>query len=75
MTDESEAELIVIDPDALRGMAAVVGVSLAGDRATTLASQAEQHHAQLRELNSIADASTEPAAELRLDRWTRPGSD
>jgi hypothetical protein len=75
MTDESEAELIAIDPDALRGMAAVVGVNLAGDRATTLAPQAEQHFAQLRYLNSIADASTEPAAELRLDRWTRPGSD
>jgi hypothetical protein len=75
MTDESEAELIAIDPDALRGMAAVVGINLAGDRATTLAPQADQHFAQLRELNSIADASTEPAAELRLDRWTRPGSD
>jgi hypothetical protein len=75
MTDESEAELIAIDPDALRGMAAVVGINLAGDRATTLAPQAEQHFAQFRELNSIADASTEPAAELRLDRWTKPGSD
>jgi hypothetical protein len=75
MTDESEAELIAIDPDALRGMAAVVGVSLAGDRATTLAPQAEQHLAQLRYLDSIADPSTEPAAELRLDRWTRPASD
>jgi hypothetical protein len=75
MTDESEAALIAIDPDALRGMAAVVGINLAGDRATTLAPQADQHFAQLRELNSIADASTEPAAELRLDRWTRPGSD
>jgi hypothetical protein len=75
MTDESEAELIAIDPDALRGMAAVVGINPAGDRATTLAPQAEQHFAQLRELNSIADASTEPAAELRLDRWMRPGSD
>ena len=62
MTDESEAELIAIDPDALRGMAAVVGVSLAG-------------LAQLRYLDSIADPSTEPAAELRLDRWTRPASD
>jgi hypothetical protein len=75
MTDESEAELIAIDPDALRDMAAVVGLSLAGDRATTLAPQAEQHFAQLRELNSIADSSTEPAAELRLDRWARSGSD
>jgi hypothetical protein len=59
----------------LRGMAAAVGVSLAGDRAATLAPQAVQHFAQLRYLDSIADPSTEPAAELRLDRWTRPGSD
>jgi hypothetical protein len=75
MTDEAGAEVKAIDPEVLRGMVAVVGVSLAGDRATTLAPQAEQHFAQLRELNAIADASTEPAAELRLDRWTRPGSD
>jgi hypothetical protein len=75
MTDETQAELIAIDPNALRGMATVVGVSLAGDRATTLAPQAEQHFAQLRYLDSIADPSTEPAAELRLDRWARSGSD
>jgi hypothetical protein len=75
MSGESEAELIAIDPEVLRGMAAAVGVSLAGERATTLAPQAEQHFAQLRYLDSIADPSTEPAAELRLDRWTRPASD
>ncbi len=59
----------------LRGMAAAVGVSLTGERAATLAPQAEQHFAQLRSLDAIANPSTEPAAELRLDRWTRPGSD
>ena len=75
MTDESGAELNAIDPEVLRGMAAAVGVSLTGDRAATLAPQAEQHFAQLRYLDSIADPSTEPAAELRLDRWTRPRSD
>ena len=75
MTDDLVAKPYVIDPDALRGMAAVVGVSLAGDRATTLAPQAEQHLAQLRYLDSVSDPSTEPAAELRLDRWTRPDSD
>ena len=75
MTDESAAGLNAIDPDVLRGMAAAVGVILTGERAETLAPQAEQHFAQLRFLDSIADPSTEPAAELRLDRWTRPGSD
>jgi hypothetical protein len=75
MTDEFGTELYVIDPEVLRGMAASVGVSLTGDRATTLAPQADQHFAQLRYLDSVSDPSTEPAAELRLDRWTRPGSD
>ena len=75
MTDESTAERDAIDPDVLRGMAAAVGLNLTGDRAATLAPQAEQHFAHLRYLDSIADPSTEPAAELRLDRGTRPGSD
>jgi len=75
MSNETEADLKDIDPDVLRGMAAAVSVSLTSDRAATLAPQAEQHFAQLRYLDSIADPSTEPAAELRLDRWTRPGSD
>jgi hypothetical protein len=75
MTIESAAEPYVVDPEVLRGMAAAVGVSLPADRAATLASQADQHFAQLRCLDSIADPSTEPAAELRLDRWTQPGSD
>jgi hypothetical protein len=74
MTDETEAELKAIDPEVLRGMAAAVGVSLTSDRAATLVPQAEQHFAQLRDLDSIADPSSEPAAELRLDQWTRPGS-
>jgi hypothetical protein len=75
MTDETAAEPHVIDPDMLRGMAAAVGVSLTGDRAATLAAQAAQHFAQLRYLDSVSDPSSEPAAELRLDRWTRPRGD
>jgi hypothetical protein len=75
MTDEPSPEPNAITPEVLRDMAAAVGVSLTGDRAATLAPQTEQHFAQLRYLDSIADPSTEPAAELRLDRWTRPGSD
>jgi len=75
MTDEPEDEQNAVDPEVLRGMAAAVGVSLAGDRAVTLAPQAEQHFAQLRYLDSVADPSAEPAAELRLDQWTRPDND
>jgi hypothetical protein len=75
MTAEFAAESNAIDPEVLRGLAATVGVNLTGDRATTLAPQAEQHFAQLRYLDSVSDPSTEPAAELRLDRWTRPRGD
>jgi hypothetical protein len=75
LTDESAAEPKAIDPEVLRDMAAAVGVSLTGDRAATLAPQAEQHFAQLRYLDSVSDPSSEPAAELRLDRWTSSGSD
>ena len=75
MTDEAAAEPNAVDPEVLRGMAAAVGVSLSGERATTLAPQAEQHFAQLRLLDQTASPSTEPAAELRLDRWARSGSD
>jgi hypothetical protein len=75
MTIESAAEPYVVDPEVLRGMAAAVGVSLPADRAATLASQADQHFAQLRYLDSVSDPSSEPAAELRLDRWTRPRGD
>ena len=75
MTDETENELDAIEPDVLRGMAATVGLRLAGDRAASLAPQAEQHFAQLRYLDSVGDPSSEPAAELRLDLWKRPGSD
>ena len=75
MTNPSAAEPNAINPELLRAMAAVVGVSLTGDRAAALAPQAEQHFAQLSHLDAIADSSTEPAAELRLDRWSAPGSD
>jgi hypothetical protein len=75
MTDESRDELNAVDPEVLRGMAAAVGVSLTAERAATLASQADQHFAQLRYLASVTDPSSEPAAELRLDRWTRPRGD
>ena len=75
MTDESSDELNAIDPGVLRSMAAVVGVNLTGDRVATLETQADQHFAQLRYLDSVSDPSSEPAAELRLDRWMRPRGD
>ena len=75
MTDESTAERDAIDPDVLRGMAAAVGVRLTVERSATLVAQAVQHFAQLHYLDSIADPSTEPEAELRFDRGARPGSD
>jgi hypothetical protein len=75
LTDKPAAELNAIDPETLRGMAAAVGVSLSDDRAATLAPQAGQHFAQLRHLDAIANPSSEPAAQLRLDHWTRPASD
>ena len=75
MTDEPASEWSALSPETLRGMAAAAGVRLPDERAAALAPQAEQHFAQLRQLDAIADPSAEPAAELRLDRWTRPASD
>lgn len=75
MTDESPVESSAITPDLLRGIAAVAGVILTPERAATLVSQAEEHFALLNQLDAIADSSTEPAAELRLDCWTTSGSD
>ena len=75
MTDEFVAKPNAITPEMLRAMAAAVGVDLTGDRAAALAPQAEQHFAQLSHLDAIANSSTEPAAELRLDQWTRSVSD
>jgi hypothetical protein len=75
MSDDPAREGGTTSPEMLRGMTGAVGVNLTGDRAETLAPQAEQHFAQLRYLDSIAKPSTEPAAELRLDRWARPASD
>jgi hypothetical protein len=75
MTDEPETGPNVMSPELLRGMAAAVGVTLTTDRADALVPQAEQHFAQLTLFDAIANSSTEPASELRLDQWTRPVSD
>jgi hypothetical protein len=75
MTDEVAVEKNAISPEMLRGMAAVVGVSLTAEQAVTLAPQAEQHFAQLSFLDAIANSDAEPAGELRLDRGSSTGSD
>ena len=75
MSDESAADPSALRPELLRGMAAMVAVTLTADRAATLVPQAVQHFDQLRSLDAIADSRTEPAAELRLDQWTRSVSD
>ncbi len=75
MTDESADEPNAITPETLRAMAEAVGVILSGDRAAALAAQADQHFAQLSQLDAIANSSTEPAAQFRLDQWTRSVSD
>jgi hypothetical protein len=75
MTDEPATGPNVMSPELLRAMAAAVGVTLTTDRADALAPQAEQHFAQLTLLDAIANSSTEPASDFRLDQWTRPVSD
>ena len=75
MTEQSALEQSAISPELLRGMAAVAGVTLTAEQAVILVSQAEQHFALLSHLDEVADSSTEPAAELRLDCWTTSGSD
>jgi hypothetical protein len=55
----------------LRAMAAAVGVDLTDERAVALVPQAEPHFALLRALDAVVEASTEPAAEFRLDGWVR----
>jgi hypothetical protein len=75
MTDEVAVEKNAISPEMLRGMAAVVGVSLTAEQAVTLAPQAEQHFAQLSFLDAIANSNAEPAGELRLDRGSSTGND
>ena len=72
MTDRSAPEQGAISPELLRDMAAMAGVTLTAEQVAILVSQAEQHFAQLSQLDAIANSRTEPAAELRLDQWTSP---
>jgi hypothetical protein len=60
-----------VDAALLRELANLVGVDLGDERASALVAQAVPHLAMLRQLDAVAIAPTEPAAEFRLDRWTR----
>ena len=60
-----------VDASLLREMAGLVGIDLGDERAGALVAQAVPHLAMLRQLDAIVDPATEPAAEFRLDRWTR----
>jgi hypothetical protein len=75
MTDDPRVERKSVEPLTLQSLAATAGVPLTADRAAALALQAEPHFALLRDLDAIAGSSTEPAAELHLEQWTRPASD
>jgi len=55
----------------LRALAAAAGVELSAERTAALVAQAEPHFALLRALESVTEATGEPAAEFRLDRRVR----
>jgi hypothetical protein len=67
--DDSKAR--DVDASLLRELTGLVGIDLSDERASALVAQAVPHLAMLRQLDAIADPATEPAAEFRLDRWTR----
>jgi hypothetical protein len=75
MSETPAPEQMVIDPEALRSLAAAAGVSLSEERAAALVHQAEPHFAQLRLLDAAASASTEPAGTFHLDCWARTSSE
>jgi phytoene/squalene synthetase len=64
-----------LSAEVLTGMAAALGIDLSAERAATLVTQAEPHFALLRALDDVADPTSEPAAEFRLDAWTSRGDD
>ena len=75
MTEQRPLKRSAISLDLLRGMGELAGVVLTPERAAALGPQVEEHLVLLSRLNEVADSSTEPAAELRLDCWTPSGSD
>jgi hypothetical protein len=75
MTDQSAPRQSAITPGLLHGLAAAAGLTLTAEEAAVLVSQAEEHFALLGHLDEVADSSTEPGAEFRLDCWTTSSSD
>jgi hypothetical protein len=74
MNDTPAPDRITVEPGILRDLAAAAGLSLTDDRTTALLPQAEPHFALLRELDSVADSSSEPAAEFHLPQQSSAGS-
>ena len=69
--ENHDSETHDVDTALLRELARLVGVELGVERASALVAQAVPHFAMLRQLDTVAIATTEPAAEFRLDGWTR----
>ena len=69
--ENRDSETHDVDAALLRDLASLVGVELGDERASALVAQAVPHLAMLRLLDAVAIPTTEPAAEFRLDRWTR----
>jgi hypothetical protein len=70
-SDSRELEIREVNANLLRGLASLTGIELDDERAIALVAQAVPHFNMLRHLDAIAVPTTEPAAEFRLDGWTR----
>jgi hypothetical protein len=73
--NESETESGSPARELLKGMAGVLGIVLSDERAATLETQAEPHFSILNALDTVTTSTSEPAAEFRLDTWTRSSDD
>jgi hypothetical protein len=71
VSEKRGSETHDVNAKLLRELASLVGVELGDERASALVAQAVPHLAMLRQLDAITVSNTEPAAEFRLDRWTR----
>jgi hypothetical protein len=71
VSEHRDAAANDVDAALLRELAGLVGVELSEERSSALVTQAIPHLAMLRQLDAVAASRTEPAAEFRLDGWTR----
>ena len=69
--ENRDSETRDVDAAVLRELASLAGIDLGDERSSALVAQALPHLAMLRHLDAVAIAKTEPAAEFRLDGWTR----